>query len=148
MSCRGNKKKKKSETFLIHALTAEDFCNDGPFDLLPLDNIPPFLRDLSTVSPRTRQCILVQVEKVTHADYSPVLAHIISLNNLIRSHRQQQISWILLHMLKKNLWETVSEARHELFYTELHLHLYCALNRLVEQRRFFMAVHHIRTHRF
>lgn len=29
-------------TFLIHALTAQDSGNDGAFDLVPLDNIPPF----------------------------------------------------------------------------------------------------------
>lgn len=32
----------RRRTFLILALTAEDSGNDGAFDLVPLDNIPPF----------------------------------------------------------------------------------------------------------
>lgn len=49
-------------TFLIHALTEEDSSNDGPFDLVPLDNIPPFWRQVRSL-PKDKRMFSSTAEK-------------------------------------------------------------------------------------
>lgn len=49
-------------TFLIRALTEEDSSNDGAFDLAPLDNIPPYERQVRRL-PKDKRMFSSTVEK-------------------------------------------------------------------------------------
>lgn len=49
-------------TFLIRALTEEDSSNDGAFDLAPLDNIPPYERQVRRL-PKDKRMFSSAAEK-------------------------------------------------------------------------------------